>query len=201
MTAALDRLNLRPQERRLVVVVATVVFVVLNWLFVVPRFKDWGNLRNDIDKAHRKLALFQGEVARLPQYETTLKSLERSGASVRPEEQDNVLISAIQTQAAQSLVRYTGVQARNLQKAANAVTNQFFDEKTVFVSFEQTGDKELLDFLLSLGSGDLLVRVRDLDIKADPRSGGTKLMGSISLVASYQKKPAAASKPPPAKKP
>ena len=40
MTNPLDRLNLRPFEKRLVVVVAAVLFVVLNAWFVFPHFSD-----------------------------------------------------------------------------------------------------------------------------------------------------------------
>ena len=42
MKSAFDRLNLRPFERRLVVAVGTVVFVVLNLVFVWPYFDERG---------------------------------------------------------------------------------------------------------------------------------------------------------------
>ena len=42
MTNPLDRLNLRPFEKRLVVAVGVVLFVVLNAWFVFPHFSDLG---------------------------------------------------------------------------------------------------------------------------------------------------------------
>src|SRR5207245_1679588 len=49
-------------------------------------------------------------------------------------------------------------------------------------------------FLYDLGSGDSMIRVRDLDLR--PGATGTNLSASITLVASYQRattiKPAAA---------
>ena len=37
--------QLRPLERRLVVGVAVVLVIVLNWVFIWPHFSDWGNYR------------------------------------------------------------------------------------------------------------------------------------------------------------
>ena len=40
-----DKLNLRPNERRLVIIVLIVVFIILNFIFVWPRFGDWGKIK------------------------------------------------------------------------------------------------------------------------------------------------------------
>ena len=45
MTTLLDRLNLRPQERRLVVMAAAVLFLVLQFWLVWPHFKEWGQTK------------------------------------------------------------------------------------------------------------------------------------------------------------
>ena len=47
--------QLRPMERRLVVGVAVVLLLVLNAVFVWPHFSDWGDLRDRLDDAQRKL--------------------------------------------------------------------------------------------------------------------------------------------------
>ena len=44
----------------------------------------------------------------------------------------------------------------------------------------------LVDFLVAIGNSDLMVRVKELNLNPDP--GGFKLMGSMRLVASFQKK-------------
>ena len=77
--------------------------------------------------------------------------------------------------------------------ATGGSTNQFFDEQSVALD-TTTGDKELVAFLLALGAGDSMIRVRDLDLRTDPQL--YKLLGKLTLVASYQKKPKIA--PPPA---
>ena len=49
-----------------------------------------------------------------------------------------------------------------------------------------TGARELVDFLVAIGNSDLMVRVKELNLNPDP--GGFKLIGSMKLVASFQKK-------------
>lgn len=39
-TSVIEQLNLSPQERRIVVIIAVIVFVVLNFLLVWPHFND-----------------------------------------------------------------------------------------------------------------------------------------------------------------
>ena len=45
MSSYLDRLNLRPFEKRLVVGVGVVLFIVVNAVFVVPHFSDLSQAR------------------------------------------------------------------------------------------------------------------------------------------------------------
>jgi type II secretory pathway component PulM len=62
MTGYLDRLNLRPFEKRLVVGVGAVLFVVLNAWFVVPHFSDLSQARERRLEALKKLELWQAEM-------------------------------------------------------------------------------------------------------------------------------------------
>ena len=55
MTSYLDRLNLRPFEKRLVVGVGAVLFLVLNAWFVVPHFSDLGQAEKRPTDAIEKL--------------------------------------------------------------------------------------------------------------------------------------------------
>lgn len=202
MIAFLDRLNLRPAERRLVLLVLTAVFIAVNFWFVWPHFKDWNRIQTEINRTRQKLAQFKAEIDRAPEYEASLKTLEGSGAAVLPEEQVNTLISTIQTHAAQSRVAYTRIDPLAARRrSATTTTNQFFQEHNVAVHFQNTGDKELLEFLLALSTSDLMVRVRDLDLQPDASSGGSRLAGSMELVASYRKNPAPPKSAPKPKKP
>ena len=55
MTNPLDQLNLRPQERRILVVVLFLVFVVLNVMFVRPLFGQFGEMQLELAKAVSKV--------------------------------------------------------------------------------------------------------------------------------------------------
>ena len=75
-------------------------------------------------------------------------------------------------------------------------TNAFFDEQTVIVGVS-TGERELVNFLHALGVGDSLIRVRDIArLRLDQSQ--TRLQTTLTIVASFQKKPKA---PPESSKP
>ncbi len=186
----LDKWNLRPAERRLVVAVGLMLFIMINLWLVRPHFKDWARVKIELAKAQTNLVLYQSEVALTKELELKLKNLERQGAVVRPADQAVDLILKIQNQARISKVNVT--QTRQAATSTGAKTNQFFEEQSVIISVD-TGDKELVDFLYAMGSGDSMIRVKDLDLKPDPT--GVRLQGSVTLVASYQRKAPAASPP------
>ena len=68
MTGYLDRLNLRPFEKRLVVGVGAVFFLVLNAWFVVPHFSDLSKARDNREEALKKLDRWQAEIDQKAKY-------------------------------------------------------------------------------------------------------------------------------------
>ncbi len=183
-----SQLNLRPSERRLLVVVALVVFVVVNIWFVWPHFGDLANVRIRQANAQTKLDVYQKEIARKPVNEAMIKKLEEGGSNVPREDQAIELLRAIQQKAALHKVGITG------QSRQNTRTNQFFLEQSVNVS-TLSGESELVNFLHDLGSGGSTIRVRDLNVSPEPQRH--KLTAKIKFVSSYQAKSPAASKPAP----
>ncbi len=181
MTGYLDKLNLQPSEKRLVVGVIMVVFVVLNIWFVIPRFGDWTKTQNRMRQAQTKLAMFQAEIGQMKNYQSQVRAMESEGASVPAEEQAVQFSRAIQMQQAQSGVNIVGTSKQSTR------TNQFFLELSQMVSV-QSGESQLVDFLYNLGAGNSLIRVRDLTVKPDPTR--MQLSSNVKLVASYQKKAA-----------
>jgi len=193
MSSYLDKLNLRPSEKRLVVVVGAVIFVVLNFWFVIPRFSDWNRVKNRMAQARQKLAMFENEARQLKNYQAQVRNLESEGASVPREEQAAQFQRAIQTQSAQSGVNITSTSKLTSQ------TNQFFLELTQIVGVQAT-EAALVDFLYNLGAGNSLIRVRELTLRPDQTR--MQLTAQVKLVASYQKNlpvkgaaPAAGSQP------
>ena len=66
MTNPLDKLNLRPFEKRLVVGVLVVVFIVINAVFVFPYFSEWSKVQWRMSQAKDKLEKWQGVAAEEP---------------------------------------------------------------------------------------------------------------------------------------
>jgi hypothetical protein len=185
MIRFLDKLNLRPQERRLVVLAGAVIFVVLNLWFVWPHFSDYGRIQREINRAHATLERYQTELARIGEYTRRLEELEGQGAAgVLPEEQATLLISRIQMQAERSGLKHSTL-TPSARTARGGSTVEFFEEQSLTLRLNPTGPEELIDFLEALATGDLVIRVRELDLRPDPSQ--TRLVGSIRLVASFQK--------------
>jgi Tfp pilus assembly protein PilO len=113
-------------------------------------------------------------------YEAGINRFRQEGLEVPPEDQQNQFARAIQDQQVRS-----GVGIQQFGRVSTQ-TNQFFLELTQPISV-QSGEAQLVDFLYNLGSGNSLIRVRDLTLRPDaPRQ---QLSGTVKLVASYQKNP------------
>ncbi len=97
--SASSKLNLRPQERRLIAFVAIVLFVVLNIWLVWPHFGDWGKLKMRQFRAMKTFETYRAEIAKVPGYKVKLRELESAGSSVVPEEQELDLVRTVDNQA------------------------------------------------------------------------------------------------------
>jgi len=178
MTSLFDKLKLRPFERRLVVVIGIVLFLVAQFIFVWPHFGAVGRMDARRSTAEKTLKEYNDEIAQTDKYKKQLATLQTEGASVPPEDQSSDLLRTIQTQSAQAQVSIQTVSKPFTR------TNGTFLEQSVQVTTVSTEDS-LLNFLYNLGSGNSLIRVRDLTMRPDQTK--TKLNATIKLVASYQK--------------
>ena len=134
-----DKLNLRPQERRLVVIVGTVIFVLLNMWFVWPFFDDWGQTKAEIERNRTTLARYRREIDQKPRYEARVRELETTGSEMLSNENELQRIVLMQAAAA-------GVQTAGSSVTRNSFgnTNQFFQEASISIPFH-AGGKELVD--------------------------------------------------------
>jgi type II secretory pathway component PulM len=178
MSSYLD--NLRPFEKRMVVGVVALLFIVLNFWFVVPHFSDWGRAQIRKGNARKALEKFETEINQVPTYTRMVKDLESEGAAVPLEDAAIHFSTAIQEQQSKSGVNITRTGRQTTR------TNQFFLEQTQPISV-QSKEPQLVDFLYNLGSGNSLIRVRAITLRPDqPRH---ELSAEITLVASFQKNP------------
>lgn len=190
MRDPLQRLNLSPGERRLVMGVVIVTFLVLNYWLVWPRFGEWSQLQAQLEAARDKYEVQRREADRLGVFQAGLRKLEGAGAAVPRGEEATAFLGAIQALAREmNLPVYSWGSVTTPRTGAGA-TNQFFEERSLTLS--ATPDEDgLVDFLHRLSQSNSVFRVRSLTLRPganDPRSGGpTNLDARISVVASYQK--------------
>lgn len=178
--------QLRPLERRLVIGVIVVLLIALNAVFIWPHFRDWSDLRGRLDEAQRKLKLYREAEGQIPALQAQVKAFASEGQFVAPEDQAIDLMRTIQSQAAAC-----GFGIQNYSRAQTRANDAFFVEQVQNISVVAT-EEQLVDFLYKLGSGASMIRVRDLELQPDPPR--QRLNANVKLVASYQKKPAAAAK-------
>jgi hypothetical protein len=186
MNSVFDKLNLRPQERRLVVITGIVIFVMFNFWQVFPMFGEYGKNLNRIDAARQTLKKYEDEIARRESYLKQVSDLENQGQTVATEEAALTLSSEINSQAILSGVTLTSVTPMTRQPSSSGKTNLFFEEATVNISVN-TGEKELIDFLYRLADKSMLIRAKSMTLGTDPSQ--MRLQGPITLVKSYQRRP------------
>lgn len=176
--------QLRPTERRLVVGVLVIVFLVANAWFIWPHFSDLSALRGRTDKAEVTLKRWQTVIAEKPELEKQVRQFESEGQFVDIEDQAINLLRTVQQQATAS-----GIGMMNPSRQITRTNDVFFIEQVQNVNLTAT-DEQLLDFLVNLSTNAAMIRVRDLELQPDqPRQ---HLIANVKLVANYQKNPPAA---------
>jgi hypothetical protein len=184
MATKLSQIHLRPGERRLLVGVGLLVFLVLNMFLVWPHFGDWQETRVELATARQKLQRYQKEIAEIPKLEARIRMLESADEPVPEEDQGTEFLSTIQRQASLSGVTITGT-----SRMVTRTNNPFFIERSQTLSV-MAEERALIDFLYRIGSAGSMTRIRGLSLRPDPPRH--RLTGNITLVASYQKKPTTA---------
>lgn len=182
-----DKLNLRPQERRLVVIVGTVIFVLLNMWFVWPFFDDWGQTKAEIERSRTTLARYRREIDQKPKYEARVRELETTGSEMLSNENELQRIVLMQAAAA-------GVQTAGSSVTRNSFgnTNQFFQEASISIPFH-AGGKELVDFLVGIAAQNAMIRVREMSLR--PEQNQTRLGGTLVFVGNFQQRAATNAQP------
>lgn len=184
-----ERLNLRPNERRVVIIVAVVVFVVLNAWFVWPHFNDatvamakinkgrldWTNHYDLIEK-YTKPGGIKVHIDQLMH--------EQGGASLSGSSEIE-LTRKVQEKAPQygvTVLNYVNVP----QTAYSGKTNAFFEERSLKIGV-QCGESNLVNFLYDIGNDSSMIRVRELHLKPADQNR-YRLSGDITLSANFPKK-------------
>lgn len=184
MSSTLDKMNLRPGEKRLLVGIGIVLFVVVNFMVVTPKFGEFGRIRSETETLQTEINKFQAMIDKRPKFERELKELEGQGSKIIKEEQSLRLLQTVQSQALASGFTINSSRETTSSSFSTSTTNSFFDERSLIVQYD-TGYRQLISFLVGLAEQESMIRVRSMDVKPDPSH--QRIQGNITLVASYQR--------------
>ncbi len=176
--------QLTSQERRWMAGIGIVLFVIFNYFLVFPRFGDYSRSLARKAVAAKKLTEFRAEIARQPQYLASINKLKAGAEDVPEESQAYQFVNTYQEKANQA-----GVLIANNGRSVLHTNNEFFVEQEVGIGVQST-EKQLVNFLYSLGAGNSLMRVKTLSLRPD--QSHQQLSANLTIVASYQKKAAKA---------
>jgi hypothetical protein len=191
MSAFVDSLNLRPQEKRLIVVVGVVAFVVLDLLFVQPHFSDYARMKYQLAQTLSSNQTFAAKIAldNNPNtgYKRQLEQLRKgngdtTGAAFTGAIQLQTTVARKAQEAKVNVSEYTPVSVAHL---GTNVASQFFESQSIRISVEGR-EEDLVNFLYNVGNDPAMIRVRELDFKpVEPNR--YQLRGQITLTADYRK--------------
>ena len=185
MNSIFDRYNLNAFERRLIVGVFLGIFFVVNLMFVVPKFREWGEVRDRQESAQQKLRIYQTVLNKRVGLEKQLEKLDKSGMKVLPEERSSELFELIQEKLKESKLPVTALQRNRQSGNSRQPKEKFFEQETYSLNVN-ANYKQLRDFLVAIGSDeDLMIHVGRLQLE----SAGHQLNCKITLVANYQPQP------------
>jgi hypothetical protein len=181
MSGYLDQFNqLKPQERRIVMIAVMAVFVVFNYIWIWPHFGEWGASQAAMDKAEAEISRDRKEIGMKDSYQRQVNELQKDGMLVEPEEQAIHLARKLQELATDS-----GVLVQSLGRPVVRTNDPFFLEQEVGLN-AQCREEQMVNFLYSLGSGNSMMRVRGVNLRPD--QSRMQLSANMTIVASYQRK-------------
>jgi hypothetical protein len=189
-----EQLNLRPNERRIVIVVGFIVFIVLNAWVVWPHFSDASVALKTINKGRldwtnhfEKIEMDTKAGGTRAQIQSLMK--EQGGETLDGPGQSKEIQLTRKVQEKAPEYGVTVLSYNDIQTTAVGKTNDFFEERSLRIGV-QSGESNLVNFLYDMGNDPAMIRVRELHLKPADMNR-YRLSGEILLSANFQKKPSA----------
>ena len=179
MIEALDRIGVRPRERRSVILLLLGFLVVGNvvWLFMSP---ELFRLQSSLEELESKNAVLAKLPEQLAQLEAEVDTLTKETGEVTDGRKAQKLMEEIESKARRSGLNFT----RSRGQAGSSRKNQDFEEAKRAVSF-QSGLIDLVEFLKNISEGKSMIRVSNMNIQ--PTTDRKELKVDLTFVASYPK--------------
>ena len=179
MIEVLDRIGIRSQERRSVILLLLGFLVVGNvvWLFMGPELLGLQTSLKDFEKKNAALADLPKLIKGL---DKEVQTLETETGGVTDGRQAQKLMEEIESKARRSGLNFT----RSRGQSGSSRKNQDFEEAKRTVSF-QSGLIDLVEFLKNISEGKSMIRVSNMTIM--PTTDRKQLKIDLTFTASYPK--------------
>jgi hypothetical protein len=150
--------QLKPQERRWLIAIACVVFVTMNYIFIWPQFKEWSANTNRMSTDRDNMAKYSGEIAHKSEYERKIRGIDPENQNIAQEDQAVHFENYFRDRAVEN-----GVQIQSTSRPSTR-TDDFTIEQRETIQV-LTGERNLVDYLYSLGSSGSSMRVESMSLR------------------------------------
>ena len=180
MIEALNRIGVRPQERRSVILLLLGFLVVGNvvWLFMGPELLGLQTSLKDFEEKNKEMAVLPDLVEKL---ENEVKTLTTETGAVTDGRHAQQLVKNIDSKARRMQLNFT--RSKELGSSSRK-KNQDFEEAKRQVTF-QSDLIDLVVFLKKIADDKSMIRVSKMDIK--PTRDRQNLAVDLTFTASYPK--------------
>lgn len=179
MIESLDRMGIRPQERRSVILLLLAFLIIgtIAWMMMGPELLQLRNVRDQLREENKA-------AANLVELRDTLKmeveTLSAESGMVSDGRQAQKLINDIESKARRSGLNFTRTRGGPVISRGN----QDFEETKLTVAF-QSSLLDLVEFLKNVSEGQNMIRVSAMTVQ--PTVDRQQLKVDLTFVASYPK--------------
>jgi hypothetical protein len=173
--------QLKPQERRWLIIIGCIVFATMNYLFIWPQFKEWSANTARINNARDNIAKYSAEIAHKPDYEHRIHTISPEEQNIAPEDQAVHFEEGFRDKAVQN-----GVQIQSTSRPVTRTDDFTMEQRETLQVL--TGERNLVDYLYSLGTSGSSVRVESMSLRPVDLNR-YQLHADLTLVESYFRNP------------
>jgi hypothetical protein len=173
--------QLRPQERRWLIAIGCVVFITLNYFFIWPQFKAWRANSNRMVVATDKIALYRTEIMHQAEYKRKIAQLDTESQNIPQEDQAVHFENYFRDRAVEN-----GVQIQTTSRLSTRSDAFTMEQQTTIQVL--ANEKNLVDFLYSLGSSGSLMRVKAMSLRPLDMNR-YQLHADLTIAESYLRNP------------
>jgi hypothetical protein len=176
--------QLRPQERRWLIIIGCVVFVTMNYFFIWPQFKEWQVNTNRMETDRENIAKYSAELGHKSEYERKIRGIDPENQNIAQEDQAVHFEQVFRDKAVEN-----GVQIQSTSRPLMSTDDFTMEQRTTIQVL--TGEKNLVEYLYSLGSSGSSMRVESMSLRPLDMNR-YQLHADLTIEESYFRNPTSA---------